>query len=63
MLKRKHPDWFREDLLRLFELLKQDKLQPIIHSVISLDQVAEAHQVLQDGGVVGKIIIVNEQDD
>ena len=59
-LKRKHEIWFKEDLTRLFQLLKEEKIKPVVHSTISLDEVAEAHEHLHKGGVVGKIIIVNE---
>lgn len=59
-LKKKHPDWYKEDLTKLFLLLKEQKIKPIIHSKISLDKVADAHILLKGKGIVGKIIIENK---
>ena len=60
-LKRAHEDWFKEDLTRLFQLLKEHKIKPLVDSTISLDQVAEAHKLLNAGGVIGKIVIDNQE--
>jgi len=59
-LKRKQEGWFKEDLTMLFQMLKEGKIKPVIHSKISLNEVAQAHELLNKGGVVGKIVIENE---
>jgi NADPH2:quinone reductase len=57
-LKRRKPDWFREDLSTLFNLLKQDKIKPIIAARIPLEEAIEAHQMLEAGSVTGKIVLI-----
>ena len=60
MLKRRHPEWFREDLLTLFSLLAEGKLKPIIAHRLPLEQAALAHERLADRAVVGKIVLLCE---
>jgi NADPH2:quinone reductase len=55
--RRLHPDWFREDVQHLFELLGQRKIEPIIAERISLDEIVQAHEKLGHGTVIGKIVI------
>jgi|APCry1669189070_1035195.scaffolds.fasta_scaffold00385_8 NADPH:quinone reductase-like Zn-dependent oxidoreductase len=57
-LKQKHPDWFREDLTELFELLEQSKIQPVIAHRLKLTDAAEAHRLLESRGVRGKIVLL-----
>ncbi len=56
-LRRLHPDWFRNDLQRLFELLQRREIEPIIAERIALDEVVQAHEKLGRGEVIGKIVI------
>ena len=60
MLKRRHADWFREDLTELFGLLADRKVKPLIAAKLPLEQAALAHEQLADGSVVGKIVLVCE---
>jgi NADPH:quinone reductase len=57
-LKRLKPAWFRQDLIALFELLQQKKINPLIARRFPLAQAREAHEVLGKGGVTGKIVLV-----
>ncbi len=52
-----HPDWFREDLERLFGLLATHAIRPRVTERISFDQVAEAHRRLEAGGLEGKLVL------
>lgn len=52
-----HPEWFREDLARLFTLALQGKVTPIIGKRLPLKAAAEAHSLLESGKVRGKIIL------
>jgi NADPH2:quinone reductase len=52
-----HPEWFREDLARLFTLALQGKVTPIIGKRLPLTAAAEAHSLLESGKVGGKIIL------
>jgi NADPH2:quinone reductase len=59
-LKRLKPAWFREDLIVLLDLLKQQKLKPLVTRRFSFAEAREAHEMLVDGGVIGKIVLVSE---
>ncbi|MFD1551255.1 oxidoreductase [Putridiphycobacter roseus] len=55
--RKKHPDWFKEDLKLLFELLSAKKIKPVIGKVMSLDQAAEAHSLVENYKVEGKVVL------
>jgi NADPH2:quinone reductase len=52
------PAWFRHDLLTLLDLLKQRKIKPLIAQRLPLDEARRAHEMLGEGGVLGKIVLV-----
>ena len=52
------PALFRQDLLALFDLLKEKKIQPIIAERLPLAEARHAHELLGQGGVAGKIVLV-----
>ena len=56
-VRKKHPDWYRADLEKLFALLAAKTIRPRIELRIDLDGVADAHRRLEAGGMTGKIII------
>jgi NADPH:quinone reductase-like Zn-dependent oxidoreductase len=56
-LKRLRPALFREDLLTLFELLGQHKIQPLVTRLPFVDA-RRAHELLGGGGVTGKLVLV-----
>ena len=56
--RRRHPDWFRQDLERLFDLLAQGKLKPVIAERLPLDEAAHAHQQIEAAAVEGKIVLI-----
>jgi NADPH:quinone reductase-like Zn-dependent oxidoreductase len=57
-LKRRKPDWFREDLQKLLNLLKQEKIKPINAARMPLNQAVQAHELLEKGSVTGKIVLI-----
>jgi NADPH2:quinone reductase len=59
MLKRRKPDWFRQDMTTLFDLLARGQLKPIIDRRLSLEQAALGHELLAKGETVGKIVLVS----
>jgi NADPH2:quinone reductase len=59
MLKRRKPEWFREDLTALLDLLGRGQLKPIIDRKLPLEQAGLAHDLLIKGGTVGKIVLAN----
>jgi NADPH2:quinone reductase len=58
-LKRLHPDWFRQDLVALLELLRQQQIQPIVAKRFPLAEARDAHELLARGGVAGKLVLVS----
>ena len=59
-LKRWKPAWFREDLIALLDLLKQQKIKPLVAQRFPLAEARQAHELLGKGGVTGKIVLVPE---
>jgi NADPH:quinone reductase len=58
MLKRRKPAWFREDLSGLLDLLRDHKIQPIVAERIPLREARHAHELLGQGSVRGKLVLV-----
>lgn len=56
--KEKHPDWFREDLTRLLNLLAEKKIEPIIAERLPLEEVRRAHELLEQRQVQGKLVLL-----
>jgi NADPH2:quinone reductase len=57
-LKRLKPDFFRQDLIALFDLLQQQKIKPLIAQRFPLAEARHAHELLEKGGVTGKLVLV-----
>jgi len=57
VMRARHPDWFRDDLERLFSLLATGAIRPRVAERISFDEVAEAHRRLEAGGLAGKLVL------
>jgi len=60
-LKRQKPAMFREDLITLFDLLKQHKIKPLIAQRLPLVEARQAHELLGKGGVAGKIVLLIDE--
>ena len=60
VMRARHPEWFKEDLGRLFDLLKRGAIQPRVAERISFEQVPDAHRRLEAGGLEGKIVLCPE---
>jgi len=52
------PAWFRHDLETLLNILKQGKIKPLIAERLPLDEARRAHEMLGEGGVLGKIVLL-----
>jgi NADPH2:quinone reductase len=57
-LKRLKPDLFRQDLIALLDLLQQRKIKPLIARRIPLAEARRAQELLGQGGVIGKIVLL-----
>ncbi len=52
------PAWFRDDLQTLLDLLKDGKIKPLIAQRLPLEEARRAHEMLGEGGVLGKIVLL-----
>ena len=57
VMRARHPDWFREDLARLFGLLAARAIRPRVAERISFDDVVDAHRRIEAGGLEGKLVL------
>jgi NADPH:quinone reductase len=56
--KKKHPEWFREDLALLLGLLAEGRLQPIVAERLPLEEVVRAHELMESAGARGKLVLL-----
>lgn len=56
-LKRMRPAVFRQDLIALLELLRGQKIKPMVSRQFPLREARRAHELLANGGVAGKIVL------
>jgi hypothetical protein len=57
-LKRLKPAQFREDLIALLDLLRERKIKPIVARRFPLAEARNAQEMLGQGGVTGKIVLL-----
>jgi NADPH2:quinone reductase len=57
-LRRLKPALFRQDLLTLLDLLREGKIKPLVAARFPLAQARQAQEMLAEGGVVGKIVLI-----
>lgn len=60
-LKRVKPEFFRQDLITLLDLLQQKKIKPLIAQRFRLAEARHAQELLAKGGVTGKIVLVRDE--
>jgi NADPH:quinone reductase-like Zn-dependent oxidoreductase len=60
-LRNEHPEWFREDLSKLFELLKAREIVPVIGARFPLREAARANEMLEKAQVSGKIVLLPQE--
>jgi len=53
-----HPDWYREDMATLIDLLAQERVDPVIAERFRLDEAGQAHALLESSAVTGKIVLI-----
>jgi NADPH2:quinone reductase len=57
-LKRFRAEWYRQDLLKLFNLLQEHKIEPVISQCLELTQARQAQELVATGAVRGKIVLI-----
>ncbi|HMK21197.1 MAG TPA: zinc-binding dehydrogenase, partial [Terriglobales bacterium] len=56
--KKRHPEWFREDLAEVLRLLAEKKVRPIVSERIPLREARRAHELIENARVSGKIVLL-----
>ena len=54
----RNPDWFREDFRALLELLRADKIHPVVAERLPLSDARRAHELLEQSAATGKLVLV-----
>jgi len=57
-LRKKNPEWFKENLSALFDLLAAGKIKPSIERRMKLEDAKEAHELIEQAAVKGRIVLV-----
>jgi NADPH:quinone reductase-like Zn-dependent oxidoreductase len=52
------PDWFREDFRALLELLREEKIRPVVAERLPLTEARHAHELLERSADKGKLVLV-----
>ncbi len=59
--KKKHPEWFREDLSRLLAMLGEKSISPVVAERLPLRDAGRAHELLERASVSGKIVLMCQE--
>jgi NADPH:quinone reductase len=54
----RYPEWFQEDFSVLLELLRADKIHPVVAQRLPLSEARSAHELLQSSAAKGKLVLV-----
>jgi NADPH2:quinone reductase len=54
----RNPEWYREDFQALLELLRADKIHPVVAERLPLSEARRAHELLEQSAAVGKLVLV-----
>jgi NADPH:quinone reductase-like Zn-dependent oxidoreductase len=52
------PKWFREDFSALLELLRGDKIHPVVAERLPLSDARRAHEMLERSAAKGKLVLM-----
>jgi NADPH:quinone reductase-like Zn-dependent oxidoreductase len=52
------PEWFREDFSALLELLRQERIHPVVAERLPLTEARHAHELLESSADKGKLVLV-----
>lgn len=57
-LRDRHPDWFRDDLVELVELMRQGEVHPVVAERLPLADARHAHEPLGRSAREGRLVLV-----
>jgi NADPH:quinone reductase len=58
--KQKQPRRYQDDLDALLALVRDGHIDPLVHATLPIEQTALAHQILENGHVIGNVVIQNQ---
>ena len=58
--KKLHPEWFKNDLQKLYEMLSKKEIKPVIAKRKPLTEAAYFHELLNHSAVTGKLVLTEE---
>lgn len=61
-LRKKTPAWYNQDLSALFDLLAAGKLKPSIERRMKLEDAVQAHELIEQAAVKGRIVLIVSDD-
>lgn len=59
--KKRHPEWFYEDLAQLVQLLSEKKIHPAVSERLPLREARRAHELIEHARVTGKIVLMCQE--
>jgi len=59
--RKKHPEWFREDLAQLLAMLQEKSICPVVAERLLLREAGRAHELLERASVSGKIVLMCQE--
>jgi NADPH:quinone reductase len=54
----RYPEWFREDFATLIQLLREQKIHPVVAERLPLAEARHAHELLESSASKGKLVLV-----
>ena len=54
----RNPEWFREDFRALLDLLRAEKIHPVVAERLPLTEARRAHELLEGSAATGKLVLV-----
>jgi NADPH:quinone reductase-like Zn-dependent oxidoreductase len=54
----RYPEWFQEDFAALTQLLREDKVHPVVAERLPLSEARRAHELLESSASKGKLVLV-----
>ncbi|QHW33793.1 zinc-binding dehydrogenase [Paenibacillus rhizovicinus] len=58
-MKQEQPDWFREDVAAVLDLLARGEIKPLVSRILPLEDAIQAHEMLETSRNAGKIVLVH----
>jgi NADPH2:quinone reductase len=54
----RYPEWFREDLQKMLELLREGSIHPVVAERLPLTEARRAHELLGQTASIGRLVLI-----